>query len=109
MGLVKEATDETFDALVVHSPLPVLVDFWAPWCRPCRLLAPTLDQIASTFRDQIQVVKVNTDENRALVSRYDIRGLPTVMVFARGAVWHSAMGVRPKEEYIRVLKHAVEG
>jgi len=106
-GLVSDATDETFEDEVLLSPVPVLVDFWAPWCRPCRILVPALEWIASSFMDRVKVVQVNTDLNRELAERYNIRGLPTVMVFAKGQVQRSAMGVRPPEEYVRYLEDAL--
>jgi len=85
----------------MRSPLPVLVDFWAPWCRPCRIVASSLDWIASSFAERAKVVRVNTDLNRRLAERFKIRGLPTVKVFSDGKVHSSAMGVRPPEEYAR--------
>lgn len=105
-GLVSEVTDDTFQAEVVRSAVPVLVDFWAPWCRPCRIVTPALEWIASSFAGRAKVVRVNTDRNRVLADRFKIRGLPTIMVFAKGQVQSSAMGVRPPEEYVRSLEHA---
>ena len=106
-GMVGEATDESFEAEVMRSPLPVLVDFWAPWCRPCRIVASSLDWIASSFAERAKVVRVNTDLNRRLAERFKIRGLPTVKVFSDGKVHSSAMGVRPPEEYARYLEQVL--
>jgi thioredoxin 1 len=106
-GLVGEANEESFEAEVERSPVPVLVDFWAPWCRPCRIVAPALDWIAARFAGRARVVRVNTDVNRRLAERFNIRGLPTVMVFCNGQVRNSAMGVRPPAEYVRYLERAV--
>ncbi len=109
MSLIGEATDETFEREVLQSTLPVLVDFWAPWCRPCRVVAVALEWIAAAFAGQAKVVRVNTDLNRQLAERFNIRGLPTIMVFVKGQVQNSAMGVRPPEEYVRYLQQAFAG
>ena len=106
IGRIDEATDETFEREVLKSPLPVLLDFWAPWCRPCRVVAVALDWIAAAFAGRAKVVRVNTDLNRRLAERFNIRGLPTIMVFVNGQVQNSAMGVRPPEEYVRYLQQA---
>jgi thioredoxin 1 len=104
MGRVTEADQATFFSEVERSPLPVLVDFWAPWCRPCRLVTPALHQIAEAYHGKAKVVQVNADLNQELTSRFGITGLPTVLLFANGQVRASAMGVRPKEEYIRYIE-----
>jgi thioredoxin 1 len=106
MVLIGEATDESFEREVLQSAVPVLVDFWAPWCRPCRVVAVALEWLAAAFSGRARVVRVNTDLNRRLAERFNIRGLPTVMVFVRGQVQNSAMGVRPPEEYVRYLQQA---
>lgn len=106
-GLVGEANDENFEDEVERSPVPVLVDFWAPWCRPCRIVAAALERIASRFAGRARVLRVNTDVNRRLAERFNIRGLPTVMVFCNGQVRNSAMGVRPPAEYVRYLERLV--
>jgi thioredoxin 1 len=98
-----EANSETFDLEVISSPVPVLVDFWAPWCGPCRVVSSSLREIAATYKGRAKVVRVNTDLNQELASRYQVRNLPTVMVVAGGQVVTTTVGVRPKEEYMRLL------
>jgi len=105
--LIAEVTDQSFEAHVEASPLPVLVEFWTPWCKPCQVVAPSLEQIAREYAGRAKVVRVNADQNRKLALRFGIRGLPTIMVFAAGQVRSSAMGVRPIEEYIRFLELAL--
>jgi thioredoxin 1 len=103
MSKIIEANEDTFEREVEKSALPVLVDFWAPWCGPCRMVAPSMDQIADEYAGKAKVVKINTDNNGKLASRFGIRGIPTVMLFEKGEVRKVAMGVRPKEEYMRYL------
>lgn len=78
------STDASFEADVIKSNVPVLVDFWAPWCGPCKSIAPVLEDIAAAMGDQIKVVKVNVDENMDIPAKYGVRGIPTLMMFADG-------------------------
>jgi len=94
----------TFEPEVLQSKVPVVVDFWAPWCGPCRMIAPIIDELAAEYGDRIKVVKVNVDDNQDLAMRYGIRGIPTVMVFKNGQAVNSLVGVRPKED----LKQAID-
>jgi thioredoxin 2 len=96
-GHPTEVTDASFAAEVEASPLPVLVDFWAPWCAPCRMVAPILEQIAAERAGRLRVVKVNVDENPRLASRFSIQSIPTMAVFRGGALVDQIRGAAPKQ------------
>lgn len=93
---VKEATDQSFESEVLQAGTPVLVDFWAPWCGPCRSLAPTLDAIADENVGKVKVVKVNVDDNPNTAARFGIRGIPAVMCFNKGTLVNQVVGAVPK-------------
>jgi thioredoxin 1 len=88
-------TDATFDQEVIKAELPVLVDFWAPWCGPCRMIAPVLDELAAEFEGKVKIAKMNTDENFT-ASNYGIRGIPTLLIFKNGKVVDHIVGAVPK-------------
>lgn len=103
MAKPKEVTDGTFEAEVVKSPIPTLVDFWAPWCGPCRMVAPIVEELAGEYAGKVNFVKLNTDENPIVASRYGIRSIPTLLVFKNGTPVGQIIGFRPKSDIKRRL------
>jgi thioredoxin 1 len=89
-------TDAAFQKSVLESPVPVIVDFWAPWCGPCRMVAPTLEKIAKEYADKLIVAKVNTDENQQWASKYNVEGIPTMLMIDDGKVVHRQVGALPE-------------
>ena len=99
----KSVTDQSFQADVLGSDKPVLVDFWAEWCGPCRALGPTIDALADSYGGRVKVGKLNVDEHPAIAARYGVRSIPTVIVFADGAVQDTIIGGRPQQHYASKL------
>ena len=103
---VQQFTDANFDSEVVQSPVPVLVDFWAEWRMPCKMLAPTIDQIADEFKGRVKVGKVDTDSNRNVSVKYGISAIPTVIIFKGGQVVGKFIGLKPKADIAAALEAA---
>lgn len=96
-------TDNNFEAEVLNSSLPVLVDFWASWCGPCRMLGPVIEEVAREQEGKVKVGKVNVDENPELASRFGIRSIPTLILFKNGTPVDQAMGYMPKEKVLAFI------
>src|SRR5574344_545884 len=106
MSNALDITDSSFEAEVLSSKTPVVVDFWAPWCGPCRKMGPVLDEVSSELGEKIKVVKINTDENLKAAKEYSISGLPSLLVFKDGVAVERLVGLIPKSSIIsNIEKH----
>lgn len=103
MSGTHEFTDANFQTEVLDSQKPVLVDFWAPWCGPCRIVGPTVDEIATQFEGRVKVGKLNVDENQEEAARFGIHAIPAVLLFEGGEVVEALIGVQPKKQYEDLL------
>ncbi len=101
---ITHVNDANFEGEVLKSPVPVLVDFWAEWCRPCHALAPVVEDIAQEYLGRLKVVKLNVDENMQTPGRYNIRGIPTLLLFKGGEIKDQIVGAVPKEAVQKVLE-----
>jgi thioredoxin 1 len=105
-GAVNEVTDTNFQAEVLESDKPVLVDFWAPWCGPCRIVAPHLEELAGE-REDLRVVKLNVDENPQVSSQFNVMSIPTLLLFKHGQVAHQIIGALPKNRLVAEIEPAL--
>ena len=105
-GKLPDVTDATFQAEVLESPDPVLVDFWAPWCGPCRVVAPVLEEIASE-RSDVRIVKLNVDDNQQTAARYGVMSIPTMILFKNGQPAETIVGALPKPRLVQQIEPAL--
>ncbi|MEZ5607170.1 MAG: thioredoxin TrxA [Burkholderiaceae bacterium] len=101
--LIKHVSDTSFEADVLKAEQPVLVDFWAEWCGPCKAIAPTLDELAGTYNGKLTIAKVNVDDNRNIPAKYGIRGIPTLMVFKNGQLAATKVGALSKAQLAQFI------
>jgi thioredoxin 1 len=100
---IKHISDATFEADVLNADKPVLVDYWAEWCGPCKMIAPILDEVAGTYGDKLQIAKMNVDENREIPAKFGIRGIPTLMLFKNGELAATKVGAMSKAQLTAFL------
>jgi thioredoxin 1 len=103
MSHLPAVTDATFDEQVLKASMPVLVDFWAEWCGPCKMIAPILDEIARDYQDRVQIVKLNVDENNETPAKFNIRGIPTLLLFKDGTLAATKVGAANKAQLAQFL------
>ena len=107
MAKVSDISDASFDQEVLKADLPVLIDFWAPWCGPCKAISPIVEELAGQYEGRLKVVKMNVDDNPQTPSRYGVRGIPNVVLFKGGAVVDQIVGAYPKSHFIRAIDRAI--
>jgi thioredoxin 1 len=108
MEKITDVGDNNFDAEVLRSDLPVLVDFWAPWCAPCKSIAPIVEQIAVEYEGKLKVTKLNVDDHPVTASRYGIRGIPNLIILKAGAVKEQIVGAVPKAKLVSAIEKALQ-
>jgi thioredoxin 1 len=98
--LIKHISDASFESDVLQADKAVLVDYWAEWCGPCKMIAPILDEVSEAYKDKLQIAKMNVDENRDIPGKFGIRGIPTLMLFKNGELKGTLVGAKPKSEIV---------
>ncbi|HXG19898.1 MAG TPA: thioredoxin [Methylomirabilota bacterium] len=104
---IVQVSDDTFENEVLQSPLPVLIDFWAPWCGPCRAIAPIVDQLADEYAGKLKIVKMNVDDNPRTPANYGVRGIPNLILFKNGQVQQQIVGAVPKSHLVKAISTVV--
>jgi thioredoxin 1 len=104
---ISAVSDATFDSEVLKSPVPVLIDFWAPWCGPCKAIAPIVDELAGEYAGKLKIVKMNVDENPRTPAQYGVRGIPNLILFKDGAVQQQIVGAVPKAHLVKAITTVV--
>ncbi len=107
MELITQVGDDNFEAEVLRSGLPVLIDFWAPWCGPCKSIAPIIEELAREYEGRLKVAKLNVDENPVTPSRYGVRGIPNLLILKGGAVKEQLVGAVPKARLVNAIEEAL--
>jgi thioredoxin 1 len=107
MANVQEVSDKEFETEVVNSDLPVLIDFWAPWCAPCRAIAPVVDELAKEYDGKLKVVKMNVDENPLTPGKYGVRAIPNLLLFKNGQVKDQIIGACSKSQFVQAIQKLV--
>ena len=107
MANVTAVADDTFEHEVLKSSTPVLIDFWAPWCAPCRAIAPIVEELSATYAGKLKVVKMNVDDNPKTPSRYGVRGIPNLILFQGGEVKEQIVGAVPKAQLVKAISNVV--
>ncbi len=104
---IAQVSDDSFDSEVLKSPVPVLIDFWAPWCGPCRAIAPIVDELAGEYAGKLKIVKMNVDDKPRTPARYGVRGIPNLILFKNGEVQQQIVGAVPKAHLVKAISTVV--
>jgi len=107
MAMIVQVGDDNFEAEVLRSNIPVLIDFWAPWCGPCKSIAPVIEELARDYEGRLKVAKLNVDENPVTPSRYAVRGIPNLLILKGGAVKEQLIGAVPKSRLVQAIENVL--